>query len=436
MNHMPVDAFSGFMPHGHCFFWNPALLVLHVGSDLLIALAYYSIPLSLLNLVYRRRDTGFTWIFVLFSLFIFACGTSHIMSLINIWQAWYWLEGFVKLFTAGISVVTALLLWPLIPKLLAMPSLQSLLLLNQNLEAEIRERKAAETALKELNAELEMRVSERTHALAQFNSQLLQENQERILAERTLAKQTQALKRSNQDLEQFASVVSHDLREPLRAIQGFTQLLAQRYQGQLDAKADQYILHIVEGTKRMNGLINAILSYSRVGFQAPTWVSVELQQILAEVSKTASFAFASQAPEISFTDLPVIQGNPILLKQLFQNLISNGLKFNQSVPPRVEITARQEPDGWLVLVNDNGIGIPQKYLSRIFAVFQRLHTHEAYPGDGIGLAICQKIMEQSGGKIWVESQEDQGSTFYLFFPARSSASVSAEPLVLPADSPA
>lgn len=416
MNHAPIDVFNGFMPHGHCFFWNPALLVLHVGSDLLIALAYYSIPLSLLNLVYRRRDTGFTWIFVLFSLFIFACGTSHIMSLINIWQAWYWLEGLVKLFTAGVSIATALLLWPLIPKLLAMPSLQSLALVNQDLQAEIQVRQAAEAALKKLNAELEMRVSERTQTLAQFNSQLLQENQERTQAEKALAKQTQALKRSNHELEQFAYMVSHDLREPLRAIQGFTQLLAQRYQGQLDAKADQYIQHIVEGTRRMNALIDDILSYSRLGFQALASEPVNLQELVDEVSKTARLAFASRSPEILFANLPVLQGNPVLLKQLFQNLISNGLKFNQSVPPRVEVSAVKQPDGWCVAVRDNGIGISEKFLTRIFAVFQRLHTQEAYPGNGIGLAICQKIAEQGGGKIWVESQEQQGSTFYLFFP--------------------
>ena len=227
-----------------------------------------------------------------------------------------------------------------------------------------------------------------------------------------LAERNASLEHSNQSLEEFAYVASHDLQEPLRAISGFTQLLQDRYAGKLDAEADEFMGFIVDGTRRMKNLIDDVLQYSRVTTHGRPLAPVDLMAVTRRAAQNLQATLAASSAELIFDDLPEVEGDATQLIQLVQNLIANGIKYNTSKPPRVEITAKRDPEGdWVISVRDNGIGIDPKYQDRIFRIFARLHTREAFGGTGIGLALSRRILERHGGRIWVESVEGQGSTF-------------------------
>jgi signal transduction histidine kinase len=260
---------------------------------------------------------------------------------------------------------------------------------------ETRERRQAEASLKQLNEELEDRVYRRTAQLKEANANLMY---------------------SNRELEQFAYVASHDLQEPLRAVNSYAQLLARKYQNNLDAKADKYLGYIMEGATRMQQLINDLLEFSRVGTQAKALQSTACEQVLNHVLKNLQIAIAEHQARVTHDPLPIIMGDEIQLIQLFQNFIGNALKFRRKEPPHVHISAVQRGDEWLFSVRDNGIGMESEYFERIFVIFQRLHSRQEYPGTGIGLAICKKIVERHGGQIWVESTLDVGTTFYFTIP--------------------
>jgi len=238
---------------------------------------------------------------------------------------------------------------------------------------------------------------------------------EELVKERTLKlEQTlSALKRSNEGLEQFAYVASHDLREPLRTIISFTQLLSKRYKDKLDDEANEFIRFSVEGAQRMNELISDLLTYSRVGTQGISFKLTNCEELLGKVILNLQAFIQEKGAKIKYKNLPTVKGDRHQLIQLFQNLIGNAIKFHGEKSPRIHISAQKEENKWVFSVKDNGIGMDPKYFSRIFQIFQRLHTREEYSGSGIGLAICQKIVERHGGKIWVESEVGKGSTFYF-----------------------
>ncbi|NJM68488.1 MAG: hypothetical protein HC851_23910, partial [Acaryochloris sp. RU_4_1] len=253
--------------------------------------------------------------------------------------------------------------------------------------------------------QLELRVQERTTELTQVNQQLEQ--------------LTTELQRSNQELEQFASIASHDLQEPLRAITSYTQKLAQRYQGQLDEKADLYIGFAVDGAIRMQQLIQALLTYSRVGRQKLKLEPTDCNAVVNKVLRDLRVAITENQATITVAPLPVLEVDPTQLSLLFQNLIGNAIKYRSEAAPQVHISAAeqgQETKSWHFSVRDNGIGIESQYTERIFTIFQRLHTSDEYPGTGLGLAICQKIVENHGGQIGVESKLGEGSTFSFDIP--------------------
>ncbi len=300
--------------------------------------------------------------------------------------------------------------------------------------ADITDRKLAEQAVLDMNEALELKVAERTTALKQLNDELVN---------------------SNRELEQFAYIASHDLQEPLRAVIGYTQLLMQDYQTHFDAAAQQYAEYIVDGGKRMQQLIQDLLHYSRVGTRDLVFAPLDSNVVLNQVLGNLQVAIAERQALVTSDPLPTVTADKLQLTQLLQNLIGNAIKFCRDDAPRVHISARRtgkaeaqkeqgeqrEHEGdasentqretsphpsestWLFSVHDNGIGIKPRYLERIFEIFKRLHTRTEFPGTGIGLAVCKKIVDRHGGHIWAESQPGAGTTFYFTLPHHDSTAI-------------
>lgn len=263
-------------------------------------------------------------------------------------------------------------------------------------QREMGRRKDAEEKIRSLNVDLERRVDERTAELAE---------------------RMKDLARSNSELQQFAYVASHDLQEPLRMVASFTQLLGRRYKEKLDDDARDFINYAVDGATRMQTLITDLLSYSRVGTQGKPLESTRCDEVLDRVlNNNLRLAIKESGAVITRDPLPTVMADPLQLGQLFQNLIANAIKFRGKDPPRVQIFAERRNGDWEISVCDNGIGISPEHADRIFVIFQRLHTKTEYPGTGIGLAICKKIAERHGGRIWVEPTPGGGSTFRFAIP--------------------
>ncbi len=234
--------------------------------------------------------------------------------------------------------------------------------------------------------------------------------------DKKLVQQAEELWRSNKELEQFAYISSHDLQEPLRKITTYSQLLEMEYKDKIQGNGQRFINNICTCVDRMRNLIDDLLAYSRATRAEQRIEKIDLRQVLAEIINDLEFSIKENNARVVFDTLPIVQGNVFQMKQLFQNLISNAIKFHGAEPPLVRVTGRQEDHKWVFGVHDNGIGIESRYFEQIFKVFQRLHRREIYPGTGIGLAICKKIVEQYGGTIWIESTPGKGSTFYFTWP--------------------
>ena len=255
-----------------------------------------------------------------------------------------------------------------------------------------QKRDEAEKAVHQLNEDLEHRVSARTLEL----------------------------ERSNRDLQYYAYVASHDLQEPLRTVTAYVQLLQLRYAGHLDAEADEFIQFAVEGAARMQQLIQDLLEYSRASSPSLDLKIVNLEEALERTLQNLTSAIADSGAEITHDPLPSITADDVKIGQVLQNLIANGIKFHGDEPPSVHITAKNRGEDWLFSVKDNGIGFDMRYADKIFVLFQRLHGGGKYKGTGIGLAVCKRVIEGHGGRIWAESELDKGATFFFTLPSKAS----------------
>jgi signal transduction histidine kinase len=384
----------GFMPHGCCYSWNPAVIWLHVISDGLITLAYYSIPLTLIYFVRKRKDLMFDWMFICFAVFIVSCGTTHLMEILNIWHPTYWLSGVIKAITAIASIATAILLIRLVPKALALPSPEQLRKSNEALQQEMRERALATEKITLLNTEL--------------------------------VKQTARLEAANKDLESFGYSVSHDLRAPLRHIDGYVDMLRGE-SSSLNETAGRYLKVISNSAKQMGVLIEGLLAFSRMGRAAlkPDWI--EADALVAQVREELSRDAEGRIIEWKIEALPKVYADKTLFKQVWMNLLDNAIKYTRHRDKAtISIGCREAGDEFEFFVKDNGAGFDMRYADKLFGVFQRLHSKEEFEGTGVGLANVHRIIARHGGRTWAEGEANVGATFYFTLP-KSSANHEAAP---------
>ena len=378
------------MPHGHCFLWNPGLIWLHVTSDALIALAYYSIPITLIYFVRRRQDLAFSSIFLCFAVFIVSCGSTHLLEIWNIWHPTYWLTGFVKAFTALVSLGTAILLVGLIPRALQLPSPHQLREANEALRREIADRTAAVEETELLNEEL------------------------RQQAERLAA--------TNRELEAFTYTVSHDLRAPLRHIRGFAEILEEENGPALTPQAKGHLAKITKAARRMDALIDDLLNLSRVSRTEIRLTRVKSGRMVREVIQELEQDIEGRKIVWQIDPLPDVEADPGLLKQVWANLLSNAVKYTgQRAEARIEIGARENGNLHEFRVRDNGVGFDMQYAGKLFGIFERLHREE-FEGTGVGLANVRRIVDRHGGGTWAEGQVGVGATFYFTLPKKAGSS--------------
>lgn len=367
------------LPHGYCFQWRPELLWTHVASDAIIALAYFSIPITLVYFLRKRSGLKLWWVIALFAAFIVLCGFTHVFGIYTVWEPAYATSAGVKLATALVSLATAAAIVPLVPKALTLRTAEELEKANTSLQAEIERRQEAE---------------------------------------QELAGSIRELKISNRELAQFASVASHDLQAPLRNIQSFSQLLRDTAESKLDDSEKECFDYIQKGANHMQTLVQDLLRFSKIGADNVQTERVEMENIIGHLRGILATDLHDAGATMRIEgELPILDVERALVAQVFQNLVGNAIKFRRpGVDPEVVISAMPEGDLCHIQIADNGIGIPEEQRERVFEIFSRLHGDGEYEGTGIGLAICQKIIERHEGSLWLESVEGQGTIFHFTLP--------------------
>jgi len=342
-----------FLPHGHCYLWSPGVMWMNVVGDLLIAMAYFTIPFALLYIARRRRDLSFDWLVVCFGVFVVACGLTYVMDVWNVWHAHYWLQGIVKLLTAAASVPTAILLWRFLPGILMLPS------------------------------------------------------------QRQLRDANESLARANRELEAFTASVSHDLRSPLTTIAGQAGLLELSMPDATDEQKRR-LSRIQGSVKQMSELIEALLVLSRISRQTLHREIVDVTALAESIVQDMRQKEPARNVEVVIQPNMAVHGDRRLVGDLFQNLIGNAWKFtSKTAQARIEIGQSSGGSLATLYIRDNGAGFDMTYASRLFAPFQRLHRASEYEGTGVGLATVHRIITRHGGRIWVDAAVNQGATFFF-----------------------
>lgn len=346
---------SDFMPHGHCYFWKPEVLWVHVIGDGLTALAYFIIPFGIYYFVRKRTDMRFKSIFVLFALFIFACGATHVLSIVSVWKPVYRLEGILKVFTGLISLFTAYMLYRIIPVAMELPS---------------------PAKLRKVNEELE---------------------------------------KQNTALAQIAYATSHDLKEPLRGVTIHTQRFMQKYGLQLTEDGRDMIDYIHSEGKRMYNMVESLMDYSKLQPGSFKLEPVSLEKVLETAQLNLRLLIEEKRAVISAGDLPVVMGSERLLTRLFTSLIENSLKYAGNKRPEVSIIAHDTGKHYEIIIADNSVGFKKEYQLVVQEMFKRLQSDKAGRGAGMGLAISKRIMDVHEGDMEIQSEEGKGVTVVLRF---------------------
>ena len=345
-----------FLPHGHCYLWSPGVLWMNVVADILIAMAYFTIPFALLYIARRRRDLPFDWLVVCFGIFIVACGLTYVVDIWNVWHAHYWLEGIVKLLTAAASVPTAILLWRYLPGILMLPS------------------------------------------------------------QRQLRDANESLARANRELEAFTASVSHDLRSPLTTIAGQAGLLELSLPDATDEQKRR-LARIQGSVRQMSELIEALLVLSRISRQTLHREIVDVTALAESIVQDMRQKDPARNVEVVIQPNMAVHGDRRLVGDLFQNLIGNAWKFTSKTgQPRIEIGQSSGGSLATLYIRDNGAGFDMAYEQKLFKPFQRLHGTADFDGSGVGLATVARIIDRHGGRIWAEGKPNQGAVFYFTLP--------------------
>ena len=501
---------GNFQPHGYCYQWNAGLVWLHVISDVLISLAYFTIPLVLLFFIRKRRDLPFSWMFALFGTFIIACGTTHIMEIWNLWHAEYWVAGVIKATTAVASVGTAILLARLMPQALALPSAGQWMETKKNLENEISERKHAGEILRQSDEKLRLLIqgvkdcailmldsggritawNEGAERIKGYRAEEIlgmhfskfysavdlasgKPSRELMIAEqhgrfeeegwrvrkdgshfwahvvitalrdeagllrgfgkvtrditdrkkteegaevrrKEMAQKNAQLLIANNELESFSYSVSHDLRTPLRAIDGFSHALLEDYACKLDEEAKNHLHRIRAATLRMGNLIDDLLSLARLSRASMLLQVVNVSALVTVIAGDLRKAQPEREVELHITDGLQATADAGLLRIALENLLGNAWKFtSKKSAARIEFGETECKGTTAFFLRDDGAGFDPAYADRLFGPFQRLHGTTEFEGTGIGLATVQRIIHRHNGHIWAESMVDHGATFYF-----------------------
>ena len=345
-----------FLPHGHCYMWSPGVLWMNVVADILIAMAYFTIPFALLYIARRRRDLPFDWLVVCFGVFIIACGLTHVMDVWNVWHAHYWAEGIVKVIAAAASVPTAILLWRFLPGILMLPS------------------------------------------------------------QRQLRDANESLARANRELEAFTASVSHDLRSPLTTIAGQAGLLELSLPDATDEQKRR-LTRIQSSVKQMSELIEALLVLSRISRQTLHREIVDVTALAESIVQDMRQKDPTRSVEVVIQPNMTVHGDRRLIGDLFQNLIGNAWKFtSKTSEARIEIGQSSGGSLATLYIRDNGAGFDMTYEQKLFKPFQRLHGSADFDGSGVGLATVARIIDRHGGRIWAEGKPNEGAVFYFTLP--------------------
>ena len=407
------------MPHGHCYLWKPEILWLNVGGDSLIAFAYYSIPPMLFFFARKRKDLAHKYVFVLFGLFILACGTTHLIDIVTVWTPVYRLEGIVKVFTGVVSLGTAVVLYQALPTLLSLPSPEQLSAANLQLRNEVAEKERAQAELKRINEQLEERVQERTKELQKVNESLEREIEVRKIAEEALKQKNEELRHINTDLDDFVYCASHDLKAPIINAEALLGALREDLPPH-GVEVDNLIERMEQSLVQINRTIADLTTVSQVQKEERNkkLEVVALPELFEQVKENFQneIYLSDITVEADFSAADTVWFSRRHMQSILHNLLSNAIKYRD--PNRhtfIKISTQLLEDYVILSISDNGLGIDlSKHEKKMFSLFRRIHDH--VDGSGVGLYLVKRIVENNSGKVTVESEVGKGTTFHIFVP--------------------